>query len=168
MITKERQERRKKAGDRVTCGSCGKEIEEVSHAYVEMLHITEDPSRTEEILGFSYLVHKPAHGPNQMSTGIKRVGERLDGQRYIQTCLMGDRAEASIPTRGDITHIIFPLDAVTNYGDDFVTWNPDKVFEVTYSLSQKGLPAWQQFLDDIELLLPIHLEIDEEHERITL
>jgi len=118
----------------------------------------EDPIFTEDILGLSYLVHKPAHGPNQIRTGTSRVGERMKGERYIQTCLMGDRVEASIPPRGDITHMIFPLETVTNYGDDFVTWNPDKVFEVTYSLTQTGLPAWQTFLDDIELLLPIYLD----------
>jgi len=158
LITKERQERRRKAGDKVICGSCDKEIKKASEAYVEILHVVEDPYFTQDLLEGSYLVHKPEHGPNQMSTSMSRVGERLKGARYLQTCLMGDRVEASIPSRGDITHIIFPLDTVTDYGDDFITWNPDKVWEVRYSLNQKGLPAWQTFLDEIELLLEIYHE----------
>ena len=162
MITKERQERRLKAGDRVTCGSCGKHIEDASHAYVEMLHIVEDPSRTEEILSFSYLVHKPevAHGmiSGTSKGGTNNLPKGTSSSYYTETCLMGDRVEASYPTRGDITHIIFPLDTVTDYGDDFITWNPDKVWEVRYSLNQKGLPAWQTFLDEIELLLEIYHE----------
>ena len=69
---------------------------------------------------------------------------------------MGTSLEDAYPPYGNLTHIVFPLETVQNYEDDSITWVMDGAFEVIYKLNQKGLPAWDKFIKDISLLLPLY------------
>ena len=84
------------------------------------------------------------------------MGYRDGRSHYLQNCMMGTDAEDAYPPYGNITHIVFPLETVQNYEDDSITWVMDGAFEVIYRLNQKGLPAWDKFIKDISLLLPLY------------
>ncbi len=158
MITKKEQQARLNNGDKVICDSCTRPIEKAEDAYVEILHKEEEdkqPSQTEpfSLLEFSYLCHKPDKGPHSRRTGI---GSRDGRDHYKENCMMGTSLEDAYPPYGNLTHIVFPLETVQNYEDDSITWVMDGAFEVIYRLDQKGLPAWDKFIKDISLLLPLY------------